>query len=118
MTQEFKNQWGNLVEDSTHYAKLRIEQAKLKAGEQVAKSGGKLSGSLLLLTLFGVALFMFSLAAAIFIGEAIQNYSLGFLIVGGFYLMLALLAVIFKKELLERPAANVILRSIFDDEEA
>lgn len=118
MTQEFKEQWDHLVTDGTHYAKLRLEHAKLKAGEKVAKSGGKLSGSLLLLALFGVAIFMSSIAVSVFIGEAIQNYGLGFLIVGGFYFLLAILAIVFRKELLERPATNIIIRSIFDNEEA
>ena len=62
-----------------------------------------------LITLFVVAfaglliLFFLSLAGAYAIGEALGSNGLGFAIVGAFYILVAVLVLLFRKRLIERP---------------
>lgn len=64
--------------------------------------------SFLFLTLF--FLLFANIAIAVFIGEAIANMALGFLIVAAFYLLIAILLLIFRKQLIYTPIINAFIK--------
>ena len=66
-------------------------------------------------------LFFLSLAAAYAIGEALGSNGLGFAIVGAFYILLSLVALLFRKKLIERSLlqklSEIYFKSDPEDEE-
>ncbi|AVM50101.1 hypothetical protein [Capnocytophaga sp. oral taxon 878] len=75
-----------------------------------------------LITLFVVAfaglliLFFLSLAGAYAIGEALGSNGLGFAIVGAFYILVAVLVLLFRKRLIERPLLEKLSEIYFKEE--
>jgi|SRR5690554_1728193 len=80
----------------------------------------KSSSALLKILLIGVLLVMvfvfFSVAAAIAIGYALDNFALGFLIVGGFYLLLSLLIYALRNKI-EKPIIEKLSEIFYNDED-
>ena len=81
-----------LKEDISTYARLKLRLLKLMAIERTAIVLAVLSHSLILLLLsFFTVLFLF-VALGCYLGELLDSPALGFLIVGGFYLLFTLIA--------------------------
>jgi cytochrome c biogenesis protein CcdA len=57
------------------------------------------------------ALFFLNIFLAIIIGDALNNRAYGFMIITGFYLLLLLIALIFKNKL-EMPITNFVIRQL------
>lgn len=69
--------------------------------------------TVLILAFFSVlVLFFVSVGAAWWIGSALQNSSLGFFIVGGFYLLLMIIVMVFKDQWIKLPIINHLLKRI------
>ncbi len=82
-----------LKDEISNYAGLRLRLLKLMAIERAAGFLSALSHSLiLLLWAFFTVLFLF-IALGFYLGDLLGSVALGFLIVGGIYLMLILLFV-------------------------
>ncbi len=95
------------------YAKSNLTYYKLKALEQIANACSVAFKVLLCLVLVLLSLLLFSFAAAIFIGGLTDNYVLGFLIVGGFYFLLALIAIFFGARIVRRPMIRMLAAKMF-----
>lgn len=98
------------------YAGLKFDLLKLNACERAAKISAALAHSILLLSLgLFVMLFIF-FALGFFLGELTGRLSLGFLIVSLIYLII-LIIVYYQKKPIRLAIANLIIGSIFDEEE-
>ncbi|PWA06937.1 competence protein [Flavobacterium psychrotolerans] len=64
---------------------------------------------------FCLVLLFFSIAGAIAIGKAIDSYALGFLIVGGVYLLVMGLIFLFKNKIVEGPILEKFSEIFFND---
>lgn len=99
----------DLFEKTEAYIKTNIELAKAKAAGKL----GDIAGSIvtqLAVALFGyLFLLMLSVGAAIWIGDLLNGIYLGFMIMAGFYALLTLLVIVFKKSLIKNPIGNAIL---------
>lgn len=85
-----------LREEVSNYAGLRLRLLKLMAIERAAGFLSALSHSLVLLLLaFFTILFLF-IALGFYLGDVLGSVALGFLIVGGIYLVLTLVFVVAK----------------------
>jgi cytochrome c biogenesis protein CcdA len=89
----------------------RLELTHLNAVEKTAILTGKLSVGALMLALGLFALFFLNIFLAIIIGDALNNRAYGFMIITGFYLLLLLIALIFKNKL-EMPITNFVIRQL------
>ena len=76
-----------LFDGISHYLEARLRLFKLEMGEVIADSSAKLIQIIAVGLLLSLALLFLSLSASIFLGELLNNYGMGFLIVGGFYLL-------------------------------
>ena len=94
------------------YIKTQIDYYKLVAAESIGKAAaGAATG--VVLALFGYLFLLFlSVTAAIGIGTAAGKLYLGFLIVAGFYLLLAVLAYLLKDKLITTPIINAIIKKM------
>jgi uncharacterized membrane protein YqjE len=85
-----------LVNNLTGYVETRIELLKYEIKEDMAKAIARLSLVLLTALLFTFFLLFISVSVAIKLGEVWGNF-VGFGIVAGFYLLLMLIIVLFRK---------------------
>lgn len=92
-----------------------IEFYKLKSFKILMKSSGLIAK--LLFVLFFVTLFVafMSIALALYLGKITESNTTGFLIVGGFYFILGVAAVLFKSKLLERKLLRNFSEIFFND---
>ena len=96
------------------YVKTNIELIKLEATERTSVIGSKLISYALIL-LAGLLLILFiSLGAALYISSCFGNNYCGFIIVGGFYLIVGICLMIFKRNMLEKPLRNNIISGIMN----
>jgi hypothetical protein len=93
-------------------AKLMVVDTADKASSAVSSIAFWL---LLTLSVTFVLLFL-SIGAAIWIGHAYGETSMGFLIIGLFYLVVTLLVYAGRDKLIKTPVANSIISTIYSDE--
>jgi hypothetical protein len=73
-----------------------------------------------LLYLFFFVFMFFSLAAALIVGEWLESYALGFALMGGVFLVAALIFWFLRKQLIERHVVRRFIELMFpkfDDDE-
>ncbi|KGO83336.1 competence protein [Flavobacterium beibuense F44-8] len=106
--EDLKNQAKELLDANMQYYKLWGFKIFMKSTSMMLKV--ILLGIMLLL----VVLF-FSIAAAIGIGYALDNMAYGFLIVGGIYLILAIIVYYYQDKITEGPLLANFSRIFFKD---
>jgi lipopolysaccharide export LptBFGC system permease protein LptF len=71
-----------------------------------------------LLLFFGlIALLFLSVAASIFIGYAVDNLAIGYLIVGGIYLLIFCIVLFFLKPWISKKVLQTMSKSFYDNNE-
>lgn len=108
LNSDFFKEYKNLMVD---YVEERLELVQLSAVEKTAVLTAKLSFGFMVLSFALFALFFMNILFAIFIGDLVQSRALGFLFVGGFYVFLIVLALLFKKKI-ERPIMNMVVKQM------
>jgi hypothetical protein len=103
------------------YFGLRVEYFKLHVAEYLIRFFSSLALWLVIfLFLFFVVVFG-SFAFAFWFGKMTGNWSLGFLIVAGFYIILAIFFYVLRKAIIVRPFTRLILSQMeldkFNDKE-
>lgn len=101
-----------LIKQSGEYLDTKIELTKLKA---INTSSDVLSNMVYLIVKI-LTIFLFigfvSVALAIFIGQTLGEYYYGFLIAGGFYLIVLLIIYIQRKNWIKKPVANSLVNKM------
>lgn len=101
-----------LTEDLKEYIRINLEITKLSIVEKTAVvTAGLMSG--IAIGCIGLLTLIFtSIGAALFLsGHSAANYA-GFVIVAGVYMLLLLIAVLFKNLLFINPLKNTIIRKL------
>ena len=99
------------VESSLHFYKLKV-----------FKASSKLTISLLQLIIYG-GLFLFillflSMGAAFWLGTYFKHVFVGFLLIGGFYILLLIFMFIFGRKLIERKILSQFSELFFDEDDS
>lgn len=115
MLDHLENNVDNLNDDVQSYVKKSFEYYKLDFYKKATKVMIAAIRMLLISSGALLVLFFISIAAAILIGEKMENLSYGFFIVGGFYLLTTLLIAIFGKKALERIILTSTSKIFFND---
>ncbi len=96
-----------------NYVKTNIELIKLEVTEQTTNVASNLIANLLILLVGSLLLLFISLGAGFYLSNYFaDNYS-GFIVVAGFYFLIGLFLIIFKRNLIEKPFRNRIIYSIY-----
>jgi hypothetical protein len=104
---------GTLKENIQDYAETKLNILKLKA---IGTGGSAISGIIVgvAMAILSIFIIMFlSFSAAYAIGAATERPWLGFLIVAGFYILLAVLVVVLRDKLLTLPITNTLLEKFY-----
>jgi O-antigen/teichoic acid export membrane protein len=101
-----------LIKKSGEYLDTKLELTKLKA---INTSSDVLSNMVYLIVKI-LIIFLFvgfvSVALAILIGKTLGDYYYGFLIVGGFYLIVLLIIYVQRKKWIKGPVANSLINKM------
>lgn len=97
-----------MIETIKEYASKRIDLLKIEATEKSSLSAGLITYFIVLLVAFAFFIILFNFGIAFLIGRALDNTSYGFLIVAGFYFLIMIFIVAFKKKIVNSVADQVI----------
>lgn len=90
------------------YLETKVSYYGLVAFEKAVKLINSLVSSSIIVLIMLMALVFFSAAAGLYLGHLLESYELGLLIIGGFYLLLGIVFMIFRKKIFSR----FIIRSL------
>jgi hypothetical protein len=103
-----------LFERTQDYTNSSIELFKLNAIDKIAD----ITASITFRLAFGLIVAMFSLfiniGISLYIGKLIGENYLGFLIVSGFYLFIAILLFVFRNRFIKIPITNLIIKKLLE----
>ncbi len=107
--QEIREEIKSLIESN-------IDYYKLWAFKVMTKSASMLLKLFLISIAFVMVLIFFSIAGALAIGYALDNFVYGFLIIGGIYLILGI--IIFNlKDKIEKPILKIFSEIFFNEDD-
>jgi len=99
------------------YVNSKIESIKLHAAEKISMIIANAVGGIVVVVLFLFFLGLASIAFSYFLGEWIGKIWVGFLIVGGIYLLIGTIVWIARKSIIQIPVMNAIIRQLFANDE-
>jgi len=99
------------------YAATSFDLLKLQAAERVAVVGSSLLSGLMLGFLTVLFIFFISLGAGFYLSAILENDYLGFVIIGGFYLLLILFLSISRKGVVDKRLRDKVIQKIFSEEQ-
>lgn len=112
--EELKSDLSDTQRAARDYIENTADYYKLRTFKFVMKAAIALTLVLFLGTIGLLALFFLSVAAAVAIGDYLDNFTHGLLVVGGFYVVVGLLAYMFRTRL-EAPVLKTFSKYYFEE---
>ena len=104
----------SVIDKAEQFGKTSLELIKLKTVDKTADIASS-TLSWLIIIIFGLLFFSFlNIGIALWIGSLLGKNFLGFLIVSGFYGILFLIFLAFRKTLLKKPVNDSIVENFID----
>ena len=104
-----------LFERAEDYSKTSIKLFKLNAVDKSAEIVSSLFSLLVVILTVVLSIIIISIGAALYIGKLMGDAYYGFIIIGVFYLFLALLFHVFREKLLKYPVSNSIIKQLLKE---
>jgi hypothetical protein len=111
---EERSKFETLAEHAKDYAELRLELVKLEAAAKVSNVVSSVASAVVIGLLSLFTLLFLSVGVAWWIGQANNNPSMGFFIVGGFYAVLGVVAFVMRNSI-KVPVLNNMLEALHYD---
>lgn len=106
-----------LKDNTRRYLETKISYYGVLAFEKAVKLLSMLMANAVIIILGLLALVFLSAAAAIWIGELLDNTIYGLLITGGFYLLIALILLTWRKGIFGRIAIKALTNIFFEEDD-
>jgi hypothetical protein len=106
----------DLASDIKEYVNLRIESLKLEAAEKSSSLIANGVARLAIIIFIFFFLLMSSVALALLLGAWTGRLWTGFLIMGGFYLLLSVIVWTTRTKLIRLPVMNSIIHQLFKED--
>jgi len=116
MAEDFNNA-DAFVDQVKEYVNTRLAQLKLSFAEKTSKVAAVLIAVVMSALVFFLFLVLICIAAAVAIGQWLENFWLGFLIVGGIVLIVGIILGMSKNQLIRKPIMNALIKAMFDKDE-
>lgn len=101
-----------LYQKAKEYTETSLELMRLNAIDKTADVVSSLFARLALVMLVAMFTLFINIALSLFIGKLLNEMYLGFLIVSGFYLTLAVVVFYFNDKLLKIPITNLVITKL------
>lgn len=101
-----------LYEKAKKYTETSVELLALNTVDKTADVLSSLTSIVLIVLVVAMFTLFFNVGLSLFIGNLLNEYYLGFFIVSGFYLVLALVLYKFKDKIIKMPVANLIIAKL------
>jgi hypothetical protein len=104
----------SLFEKAEDYSKTSLELLKLNA---IDKTADVVSSLITRMTLFAVTtlfIFVITIGVALWIGDLLGKTYLGFFVMGGVHVTIALLIYTFRREWIEKPIRQFIIFGLYE----
>ena len=109
-----------IKKDILEFIEVRLDLIKLHTAENLSRIFSNVATIAIAGYLLFLIIIFLSFAGGFFIGSRLGSNELGFLCVAGFYLIVMLVFLIFKKQIIEKPVIKTMVRLFFpkfeDDE--
>ena len=103
----------DLRKDILEYVEVKLDLIRLHTAENLSRIFSNIATMAFIgYLLFFIILFI-SFAAGFYFGSLLESNELGFLCIAGFYSLLLLLFLVFRKQIVERPVIKAIVRLFF-----
>lgn len=112
-----RDKWESLTDNLKSYVNTQIELLKLQLTDKVSAAGSTIFSSVLLVLTAISCIFFLSCWAALFLSAKIGDTYSGFAIVGGFYLLFSIVLLLARKQILETPIRNQLIKVLFKKED-
>jgi predicted membrane channel-forming protein YqfA (hemolysin III family) len=116
MDQDFKNA-ETFVDQVKEYVNTRLAQLKLSFAEKTSKVMAVMIAVVMSALVLFLFLLLICIAGAIALGQRLESFWLGFVVVGGIVLIVGLILWIFRDGIIRRPIMNALIKAMFDKEE-
>ena len=101
-----------LLERAEDYSNSTIELFKLNAIDKSADVVSSLVSRLAIFITVAMSLLIVSIGVALWVGKLLGDSFYGFFVIGGFYIILAILLHIFRHSLIKYPVSNSIIKQM------
>lgn len=105
-----------LKQQVREYTEARVQLLKIQLAEKVARIVAVFFSSTMIALLAFFLLFFLSIAGGFYFGNLLHSYPSGFLIICGFYFLLLVAVIIFRKPLLEKNIADKVAEQLFEND--
>jgi hypothetical protein len=110
----------DLRKDILEYIEVKLDLVRLHTAENLSRIFSNVATIAVIGYLLFFIIFFISFAAGFYIGSLLDSNELGFISVAGFYTIILILFLAFRKKIVERPVIKAIVRLFFpkfeDDE--
>lgn len=104
--------FGTLLEKVENYAKTTIDLVKLKAIDKLSVIASNVVFGVIMALLVFFFLLILNLALAFWVGDLLGKTYLGFFAVAGFYVLLIVIILLFKKQFIKTPVTNTMISKL------
>ncbi len=103
----------NILENATQYGKTSLELLKLKALDKTTDAVSSFIPNSITIYLISTVTIFANIGLALWIGEILGKIYFGFFVVAGFYLLIVIIFLLFKKQI-KKIAGNYIIKKILN----
>ena len=101
-----------LFEKAKDYSETTIELFKLNAIDKSAELGSSLVARLAIFMVVALFFLIINMGIALWIGELLGKTYYGFFVIGGFYVLVAILLHTFRHQWIKTPVSNSIINQM------
>lgn len=103
-----------ITDDLEKYVKTNYELIKLETTKSVADISSGLMSGILVGAMGFLSLIFIGLSGGYYLSQLLEDYSLGFGIIAGFYFLVAMILLLSRKSMIEKPLKNIIIKKTFN----
>ena len=108
------NTFATLFENAGDYLETRLDLLKLQAINKSSDVVSSVVSRVTILVLVAFAFFILNIGLALWVGEMVGRMHLGFFIVAGFYLLIALIIHLFKNTWIKEPVTTMLIKKMLN----
>lgn len=115
--QNLKEDAKDILNHAGDYAETFYKLNLVRLTKKVSDVASVVVNSLLIFFTSLCILLFISFAGAWWLGDAVQNRGLGFLLIAGFYLLIILVLILMRKKIISPFIRNTLIRKIYEEKD-